>query len=69
MELYVVIHNENTLTWKYEWLIPIEYYDYIEMIYDIMNENRIKLNEMDLMIPIVDIHNILYSNWLYDSIE
>ena len=40
MELYVVIHNENTLTWKYEWLIPIEWYDYIEMIYNIMNENR-----------------------------
>ena len=68
MELYVVIHNENTLTWKYEWLIPIEWYDYIEMIYDIMNENRIKCNEMDLIIPIIDIHNILYSNWLYDSI-
>ena len=39
MELYVVIHNENTLTWKCESLIPIEWYDYIEMIYDIMNEN------------------------------
>ena len=39
MELYVVIYNEVTLTWKCEWLIPIEWYDYIEMIYDIMNEN------------------------------
>ena len=68
MELYVVIHNENTLTWKCESLIPIEWYDYIEMIYDIMNENRIKLNEMDLMNPIIDIHNILYSSWLYDYI-
>ena len=67
MELYVVIHNENTLTWKCEWLIPIEWYEYIEMIYDIMNENRIKCNEMDLMNPIIDIHNILYSSWFYDS--
>ena len=41
MELYVVIYNEVTLTWKCEWLIPIEWYDYIEMIYDIMNENVI----------------------------
>ena len=32
------------------------------MIYDIMNENRIKCNEMDLMNPIIDIHNILYSS-------
>ena len=39
MELHVVIYNEVTLTWKCEWLIPIEWYDYIEMIYDIMNEN------------------------------
>ena len=62
MELYIVIHNENTLTWKCESLIPIECYDYIEMIYDIMNENRMKCNEMDLMNPIIDIHNILYSS-------
>ena len=33
------------------------------MIYDIMNENRMKLNEMDLMNPIIDIHNILYSSF------
>ena len=39
MELHVVIYTEKTLTWKYEWLIPIEWYDDIEMIYDIMNEN------------------------------
>ena len=57
MELYVVIYTEVTLTWKCEWLIPIEWYDYIEMIYDIMNNN-----EMDLIIPIVGIHNILYSS-------
>ena len=35
-----VTYTEITLVWKLEWLIPIEYYDYIEMIYDIMNENR-----------------------------
>ena len=57
MELYVVIYTEVTLTWKCEWLIPIEWDDYIEMIYDIMNNN-----EMDLIIPIVGIHNILYSS-------
>ena len=31
------------------------------MIYDTMNENRMKCNEMDLMNHIIDIHNILYS--------
>ena len=69
MELHVVIHNENTLTWKYESLIPIEWYDYIEMIYDIMNENRMKCNEMDLMNHIIDIHNILYSGsyWIWKN--
>ena len=32
------------------------------MIYDIMNENRMKCNEMDLIIPIVDIDKIVYSS-------
>ena len=78
MELHVVIYNEVTLTWKCEWLIPIEWYDYIEMINRMIWLYRDDIwyyewkwtewNEMDLIIPIVDIDKIVYSSWFYDCI-